>query len=70
MLIADDGLQHYRLARDAEIVVFDTRALGNGWRLPLGPLREPLSRLRQVTAIVCNGAVNGVDWPPAVPRFA
>lgn len=70
LLIADDGLQHYRLARDAEIAVFDARGVGNGWRLPLGPLREPLSRVRRVTAVVCNGAVESIDWPPAVPRFA
>jgi len=69
VLISDDGLQHYRLARDAEIAVFDPRAAGNGWRLPLGPLREPLQRLRAVTAIVCNGEVTDIDWPPAVPRF-
>jgi len=55
VLLADDGLQHYRLVRDAEIVVFDGRGAGNGWRLPLGPLREPLSRLRTVSALVFNG---------------
>ncbi len=55
LVLCDDGLQHGRLARDAEIAVFDGRGAGNGWRLPLGPLREPLSRLRRVTAVVCNG---------------
>jgi len=70
VLIADDGLQHYRLARGAEVVVFDRRGLGNGWRLPLGPLREPLARVCAADAIVCNGEVE-VEWPAAAPpRFA
>lgn len=56
VLVSDDGLQHYRLARDAEIVVVDgRRGLGNGWCLPAGPLREPEHRLRHVDAIVVNG---------------
>ncbi|MBZ8138681.1 tetraacyldisaccharide 4'-kinase [Rubrivivax gelatinosus] len=42
VLVSDDGLQHRRLARDAEIVVFDERGIGNGRLLPAGPLREPL----------------------------
>jgi tetraacyldisaccharide 4'-kinase len=53
VVIADDGLQHYALARDCEIVVVDAvRGLGNGWMLPAGPLREPASRLASVDAIV------------------
>ena len=53
MIVADDGLQHYRLARNVEIVVVDgARGLGNGWRLPAGPLREPASRLEESDAIV------------------
>jgi len=59
LVLADDGLQHYRLARAFEIVVVDgERGLGNGLCLPAGPLREPPSRLRQVDAIV----VNTGDW--------
>ncbi len=46
VIIADDGLQHYRLARDIEIVLGDARGTGNGWLLPAGPLREPVSRRR------------------------
>lgn len=42
VLVADDGLQHKRLARNAELVVFDERGAGNGLLLPAGPLREPL----------------------------
>jgi tetraacyldisaccharide 4'-kinase len=56
VLICDDGLQHYRLKRDVEIAVFDGRGAGNGHLLPLGPLREPLRRVRQVQALVFNGA--------------
>lgn len=41
LMICDDGLQHYALARDIEIAVFDDRGAGNGWLLPAGPLREP-----------------------------
>jgi tetraacyldisaccharide 4'-kinase len=56
VLIADDGLQHYRLARDVEICVIDgARRFGNGRLLPAGPLREPLRRLARVDLRVCNG---------------
>lgn len=56
VLISDDGLQHYALARDVEIAVIDgRRGLGNGWPLPAGPLREPARRLTQVDAVVING---------------
>ncbi|CAM2149195.1 tetraacyldisaccharide 4'-kinase [Pararobbsia alpina] len=51
VIISDDGLQHYRLGRDAEIVVFDHRLGGNGFLLPAGPLREPLSRKRDATLV-------------------
>jgi tetraacyldisaccharide 4'-kinase len=56
VIISDDGLQHYRLARDIEIAVIDgARGLGNGWPLPAGPLREPASRLAEVDAVIING---------------
>ncbi|MGN8157161.1 tetraacyldisaccharide 4'-kinase [Salinisphaera sp. RV14] len=57
LVIADDGLQHYRLARDAEIAVRDARrGYGNGWLLPAGPLREPTSRLARVDLECVQGA--------------
>lgn len=56
VLVADDGLQHYRLPRNLEICVVDgARGLGNGWRLPAGPLRESAQRLDQVALVVANG---------------
>jgi tetraacyldisaccharide 4'-kinase len=44
ILVCDDGLQHWGLARDLEICVMDERGVGNGWLLPAGPLREPWPR--------------------------
>jgi tetraacyldisaccharide 4'-kinase len=56
VVIADDGLQHLRLARDCEIVVVDgARGFGNGRLLPAGPLREPALRVRQASVVVVNG---------------
>lgn len=53
VVLSDDGLQHYALERDVEIAVVDaTRGLGNGLLLPAGPLREPVSRLDEVDAVV------------------
>jgi len=56
LILSDDGLQHYALARDLEIVVVDgERRFGNGLLLPAGPLREPVRRLSTVDAVVVNG---------------
>ncbi|HRQ46416.1 MAG TPA: tetraacyldisaccharide 4'-kinase [Rhodocyclaceae bacterium] len=55
VIVSDDGLQHYRLRRDVEVVVVDERALGNRWLLPAGPLREGLWRLRSADVIVAHG---------------
>ncbi|KKK75564.1 hypothetical protein LCGC14_2872450, partial [marine sediment metagenome] len=55
LILSDDGLQHYRLPRDIEIVVVDGgRGFGNGHCLPAGPLREPVSRLTQADFILIN----------------
>ncbi len=57
VIVADDGLQHLRLARDCEIVVVDgARGFGNARVLPAGPLREPVSRAALADLIVVNGA--------------
>lgn len=59
VIITDDGLQHYALQRDYEIVVIDgQRRFGNGWWLPAGPMRERAGRLNSVDAIIVNGGVN------------
>lgn len=56
LILADDGLQHYALARDLEIAVVDgRRRFGNGRLLPAGPLREPVARLREADLVVVNG---------------
>jgi tetraacyldisaccharide 4'-kinase len=58
VIVSDDGLQHARLARDAEVLVVDAaRGFGNGWLLPAGPLREaPGPVLARASAVVSNGA--------------
>lgn len=58
VIVADDGLQHYRLARDYEICVIDgSRGLGNGRLLPAGPLRESAHRLEDVEQVLVNGTL-------------
>jgi tetraacyldisaccharide 4'-kinase len=65
LIVADDGLQHLRLGRDAEVVVVDgARLSGNGRLLPAGPLREPWSRLARVDLVLVNGGVaREPQWP-------
>ena len=66
LILSDDGLQHYRLARQLEIAVVDaTRGLGNGQLLPEGPLREGPERLSQVDFVAINGE-GGFDYPDAL----
>lgn len=62
VILSDDGLQHYALAREIEIAVIDgARGLGNGLMLPAGPLREPASRLREVDAVVFNSSPRPIN---------
>lgn len=69
VLVSDDGLQHYALARDIEIAVVDgERRFGNGLLLPSGPLREPVSRLASVDAVVVNGEAS--ERIPGPRRFS
>jgi tetraacyldisaccharide 4'-kinase len=66
VVISDDGLQHYRLARDFEIAVEDRRGFGNGLLLPAGPLREPPSR-RVDAVVVTEGRRAGAYAMQLVP---
>ena len=67
VLVADDGLQHHRLARDLEICVIDgVRGFGNGALLPAGPLRESPQRLHAIPLVVVNGGTFGLDHPGRV----
>lgn len=62
LILCDDGMQHYRLARDLELVLIDAaRGLGNRRCLPAGPLREPIERLNSVDALLYNGASSDRD---------
>ena len=64
VVISDDGLQHYALARDIEVVLIDAqRQFGNGYCMPSGPLREPLSRIEKVDFTVWNGLLVHEDIP-------
>jgi len=57
IVFSDDGLQHYRMQRDLEIAVIDaSRQFGNGLCLPAGPLRERVTRLKEVDLVVYNAA--------------
>ena len=62
LILSDDGMQHYRLARDLELVLIDAaRGLGNQRCLPAGPLREPVERLQSVDGVLFNGALEDRD---------
>jgi tetraacyldisaccharide 4'-kinase len=53
VIVSDDGLQHYRMRRNLELVLADAQTVfGNGWLLPAGPLREPVSRIEQADALI------------------
>jgi tetraacyldisaccharide 4'-kinase len=64
IVVADDGLQHLRLARDAQVIVFDERGAGNGWQLPAGPLREPLpAAVPPRSVVLYNAAAPSTPLP-------
>jgi|TARA_E500000178_G_scaffold356673_1_gene436966 tetraacyldisaccharide 4'-kinase len=70
LILSDDGLQHYSMNRDVEIVVIDgSRGFGNGFCIPAGPLREPIRRLRSVDFIAVNDEVEKKVYPPHVHVF-
>jgi tetraacyldisaccharide 4'-kinase len=59
IIICDDGLQHYKMRRNKEIVIYNESRIGNGYCFPAGPLREPKSRLRNVDLILRNNNDSG-----------
>jgi tetraacyldisaccharide 4'-kinase len=71
VIVSDDGLQHLRLARDAQVLVFDERGVGNGWLLPAGPLRERLPlAVPARTLVVYNAASPSTPLPGSLARRA
>lgn len=64
IVVCDDGLQHHRLHRDVELIVFDERGAGNGLTLPAGPLRQPLGEAPWPQALVLyNAPAPSTPWP-------
>jgi len=64
VIVSDDGLQHLRLARDAQLIVFDERGVGNGWLMPAGPLRDALpDHLPPRTLVVYNAGAASTALP-------
>ena len=69
VLVSDDGLQHLRLARDVQILVFDERGAGNGWLLPAGPLREPMpGRVPARSLVLYNAPAPSTTLPGTLAR--
>lgn len=69
IVVSDDGLQHLRLARDAQLIVFDERGAGNGLLLPAGPLREPLkAHPPPRSVVVYNAPAASTPWPGGIAR--
>jgi tetraacyldisaccharide 4'-kinase len=68
VILSDDGLQHYGIARDFEVALLDARRLtGNGFCLPAGPLREPISRLNSEDQVLLRGE-DQVEGEGQAPR--
>jgi tetraacyldisaccharide 4'-kinase len=64
LLLLDDGLQHWRLARDCDITVLDwVYGLGNGLVFPAGPLREPAGQLGRADLLVLTGGGSAAQPP-------
>jgi tetraacyldisaccharide 4'-kinase len=69
VIVADDGLQHRRLGRDLQIIVFDERGAGNGWLLPAGPLREPMpAAVPPATLVLYNAPAPTTPLPGSLGR--
>ena len=71
IVVSDDGLQHLRLARQAQVLVFDERGTGNGWLLPAGPLREAMPQVTPpASVVVYNAAAPSTALPGLLARRA
>jgi tetraacyldisaccharide 4'-kinase len=70
-VVLDDAFQHVRLGRDVDLLLMNAeRAVGNGWLLPAGPMREPLRAARRADAVILIGAgrVAGESASETIPR--
>lgn len=69
LIVCDDGLQHWALASELRVAVFDERGLGNGWLLPAGLLREPwpCTDAPRAPQLVLRQVPEGAPPPPALP---
>ena len=71
VIVSDDGLQHYKMARNFEICIVDgLRQFGNQFMMPAGPLREPLSRLKQCDLIITNTSAKDIPEKASQPQFS
>jgi tetraacyldisaccharide 4'-kinase len=69
LILSDDGMQHYAMHRDMEILLYDAESsFGNGRCLPAGPLREPLSRLAEADFVLAKKAVSPAEWRHAAAQ--
>ena len=69
IIVSDDGLQHRRLARTAQVLVFDERGAGNGWLLPAGPLRERVpAAVPERSVVLYNATVASTPLRGTVAR--
>jgi len=69
VIVSDDGLQHLRLHRDVQVIVFDQRGIGNGWTFPAGPLREPLpSQAAPNTLVLYNATAPSTRLPGSLAQ--
>ena len=63
VIVSDDGMQHYKMARAIECCIVDSqRRFGNGFIMPAGPLRETQSRLKSVDLVIENGGDNPFNY--------
>lgn len=72
VIVSDDGLQHYRLRRNLELVLADAKNLfGNGWLLPAGPLREPVLRLKEADGLILTERDGATEqFSAGIPVFS